>query len=128
MRPRAQLLRSRRPDLCRSLRLGLCPGVCGSRAPLLPPARSLLRAGELLQAADQDVLAEDSPAEVPPLLQADLLPCSPDLLCAGSGLLCRSPEVLRSRRAELLCSGRADLRRPDELLPLRSTRGANLAA
>jgi hypothetical protein len=88
----------------------------------------LLRAGELLQAADQDVLAEDSPAEVPPLLQADLLPCSPDLLCAGSGLLCRSPEVLRSRRAELLCSGRADLRRPDELLPLRSTRGANLAA
>lgn len=95
----------------------LCPDLLCSCSDLLPAARSVLRAGQLLQAAVQALPAEVPSAEAAPLLPSEVLPHA--LLHGRSGLL-RSG---RSVRSGLLCSGRSDvlrsdLRRSDELLPL----------
>lgn len=105
------------PDLRRSgVWSGLRSGVCRSCVDLLPAARSVLRAGQLLQAPVQAVPAEVPSAEAAPLLPSEvphaLLQCRSGLLRPG-----------RSLRSGLLCPGRSDvlrsdLRRSDELLPL----------
>jgi hypothetical protein len=105
------------PDLRRSgVRSDVRSGV--RRSDLLPAARSVLRAGQLLQAPVQALPAEVPPAEAAPLLPSEVLPRQP-LLQRRSGLL-RSgrsvrPGVLRSGCSELLCP---DVCRSDELLPL----------
>lgn len=97
----------------------LCPDLLCSCSDLLPAARSVLRAGQLLQAAVQALPAEVPSAEAAPLLPSEV----PHALLHGrSGLLRpgRSvrPGLLCSGCSDLLRSGRSDLRRSDELLPL----------
>lgn len=98
----------------------LCPDLLCSCSDLLPAARSVLRAGQLLQAAVQALPAEVPSAEAAPLLPSEVLPHA--LLHGRSGLL-RSGRsvrsgVLRPGCSDVLRSGRSELRRSDELLPL----------
>lgn len=97
----------------------LCPDLLCSCSDLLPAARSVLRAGQLLQAAVQALPAEVPSAEAAPLLPSEvphaLLQCRSGLLRSGRSV--RSG-VLRPGCSDVLRSGRSELRRSDELLPL----------